>query len=106
MFRFDWEHLAFSLLISNINNKKPRPENRDEALLRVTTLIVEYFQPLKRFIYKNRMCIFEFFLPKFTSSTLFLMLPGNIYSSFLDKFIHLKLLLLNIHCHLFCCQSN
>src|SRR5690625_5091156 len=45
--------------------------NRDEAILRVTTLLVEIktIQPLKKYICKKRMCKSISFLPKFAPTT-------------------------------------
>src|SRR5699024_493701 len=65
--------------------------NRDEAILRVTTLLVEMktIQPLEKYICKNRMCNSISFLPKFAPTTLSLFnCLETIYFSFSDKILN------------------
>jgi len=65
--------------------------NRDEAMLRVTTLLVEMktIQPLKKYICVNRMCNSISFLPKFAPTTLSLFnCLETIYLSFSDKILN------------------
>src|SRR5690625_102859 len=65
--------------------------NRDEAILRVTTLLVEIktIQPLKKYICKKRMCNSISFLPKFAPTTLSLFnCLETIYFSFSDKILN------------------